>query len=81
MTSGAIAKLVKDTIAVRLLHLGVNVVTRVAKFRNFLCEQLDAVDRIAKDDTLVDFEFRKESVQAMHLLTFLDVGIELGDTS
>jgi uncharacterized protein with von Willebrand factor type A (vWA) domain len=71
----------KDAIAVGLLHLGVNVVARVSQLGNLLGKELDAVDRVAKDDTLIDFEFGKERVQAVYLLALFDVGIELRDTS
>jgi len=39
-----------------LLHLGMNVETGVAELGNFLRQQLDAIDRIAKDDGLVDLQ-------------------------
>lgn len=39
-----------------------NVVARISKLSNFLGEQLYAVDRVAENDTLVDFQFREESV-------------------
>lgn len=45
----------EDTVSVRLLHFGMNVVTRITKFRDFLRQQLYTIDRVAKDDALVDF--------------------------
>lgn len=81
MSGRAIAELVKDTVSVGLLHFCMDVVARVPKFRDFLCKQFDSVNRVAKDDTLVDFKFGKECVEAMDLLSLLDVGIELGDTA
>lgn len=80
MPCGSIAEFMKNTISVRLLHLGVNIVAGVSKFGNFLGKQLDTVDRVAKDDRLINFKFRKESIEAMHLLSLFDVGIKLSDT-
>mmetsp|Transcript_7413 Transcript_7413/g.30673 ORF Transcript_7413/g.30673 Transcript_7413/m.30673 type:complete len:333 (-) Transcript_7413:264-1262(-) len=75
----ALAKLVEDAVAVGLLHLGVDVEARVAHLGDFFGEQLDARDRVAKDDRLVDLEFGEERVQARHFLALLDEGVELRD--
>jgi hypothetical protein len=53
----AITEFVKDTVSVGLLHFGMDVITGIAKFRDFLCQQFHTVNRIAKDDTLIDFQF------------------------
>jgi hypothetical protein len=79
--SRPVAELVKDAVAVGLLHLGVNVVTRVAELGNLLGKQLDAVHRVAKDDALVDFQLGEEGVEAMHLLALFYVGVELSDSA
>mmetsp|Transcript_1435 Transcript_1435/g.2632 ORF Transcript_1435/g.2632 Transcript_1435/m.2632 type:complete len:289 (+) Transcript_1435:1024-1890(+) len=81
MSCSAVTELVEDTVSVGLLHLCMNVITGVAKFRNFLGQQFHAVYRVAKNDTLVDFQFGKESVEAMDLLPLLHIGIKLSDTS
>lgn len=52
-----VAELVKYTISVSLLHLCMNVVTRISKLCDFLCQKLYTVDRVTKDDTLVDLQF------------------------
>ena len=70
----------EDTVTVSLLHLRMDVVARIAKFGDFLGKQLHAVDGVAEDNTLVDFEFGEQSIEAMYLLSFFDVGVELGDT-
>ena len=49
----------EDPVAVRLDHLGVNVIARVAKLRDLLGQQLDAVDRVAEDDALIDLQLRR----------------------
>jgi len=54
-----------------------NVVTRVSKLCNLLGQELYTVHRVAKDNTLVDLQFREQCVQTMNLLPFLDIGIEL----
>mmetsp|Transcript_1843 Transcript_1843/g.3218 ORF Transcript_1843/g.3218 Transcript_1843/m.3218 type:complete len:327 (-) Transcript_1843:1338-2318(-) len=64
-----------------LLHLGVDVETRVAKIRDSLCQQLHAVDAVAENDRLVDLQTRKQRVQAMHFLAFLHIGVKLRNTS
>mmetsp|Transcript_9416 Transcript_9416/g.17061 ORF Transcript_9416/g.17061 Transcript_9416/m.17061 type:complete len:91 (-) Transcript_9416:1416-1688(-) len=51
-----IAKLMKYAVSIRLLHLRVNVVARVAQLRNLLSKELDSIYRIAKDNALVDFQ-------------------------
>ena len=76
-----VAEFVKDAVAVGLLHFGVNVVARVSEFRNFLSQQFDTVDRVAKDNALVDLELGKKCVEAVDLLSLFDIGIELGDTA
>mmetsp|Transcript_25940 Transcript_25940/g.55518 ORF Transcript_25940/g.55518 Transcript_25940/m.55518 type:complete len:178 (+) Transcript_25940:1998-2531(+) len=81
MSSSAITKLVKDAVSVCLLHLGMYVVARVAKFRNFLRQQFNTIHRVAKDNTLVDFKFGEKCVEAVHFLSLFDVGIELRDTT
>lgn len=40
MAGGPVAELVEHTVAVRLLHLGVDVKARVAQLRDFLGKQL-----------------------------------------
>mmetsp|Transcript_2200 Transcript_2200/g.7977 ORF Transcript_2200/g.7977 Transcript_2200/m.7977 type:complete len:876 (+) Transcript_2200:144-2771(+) len=75
----AVPEVVKDAIAVRLDHLGVDVKARVAQLRDFAREELDAVHRVAENDRLVDLELRKEGVQAVHLLALLDKGVVLRD--
>jgi hypothetical protein len=62
MSGSAVTKFVKDTVSVGLLHFGMDVITGIPKFCNFLCQQLHAIDRVAKDDTLIDFQFGKEGV-------------------
>lgn len=81
MPCRSIAEFVKYSVSVRLLHFSVNVITRVTKFRDFLCQKFHTVDRVAKDNTLVDFQFREEGVEAVNLLPFLDIGIELCNTT
>lgn len=81
MPCRTIAELVKHAVSVSLLHLGVNVITRIAKFRNLLGKQFHTVDRVAKYNTLVDFQLGKQGVQAVDLLSFLNISIKLGDTA
>jgi hypothetical protein len=81
MPRSAVAELMKDPVAVGLLHFRVNVVAGVAEFSDFLRKQLDAIDRVAKDDTLIDFQFGKERVEAVDLLPLLDICIKLCDPS
>jgi len=76
----AVAELVKDAVAVRLLHLGVNVVARIAELGDFLGQKFHAVDRVAENDTLVDLQLSEESVEAVNLLALFDVCVELRDT-
>lgn len=79
VAGGAVAELVEDAVAVGLLHLGVDVVAGVSELGNLLGQELDAVDRVAEDDGLVDLELGEEGVEAVDLLPLFDVGVELGD--
>mmetsp|Transcript_15818 Transcript_15818/g.40766 ORF Transcript_15818/g.40766 Transcript_15818/m.40766 type:complete len:470 (-) Transcript_15818:225-1634(-) len=75
----AIPKVMEDAVAVGLEHLCMDVKARVAKLGDLLGEQLDAVDRVAEDDRLVDLQLREERVEAVDLLALLDEGIVLRD--
>jgi len=81
MTRRAVAEFVKDAVAVGMLHLGVDVVTRITQFGDFLRQQLDAVHRVAEDDGLINLKLGEERVETMDLLAFLDVGVKLRDTT
>jgi len=59
MPSGSVTKFVKDTISVRLLHFRVNVITRIPEFRNLFGQQFHTVDRVAKDNALINLKLRK----------------------
>ena len=50
----SISEVVEDAVTVTLQHLCVDVKARIAKFCDFLGQQLHAVHRIAEDDRLVD---------------------------
>jgi len=54
-----IAEFVEYAVSIALLHLCMNIVAGIAKFGNFLGEQLNAIDRVAKNNRLVDFKFRE----------------------
>ena len=81
MSCGTVTKLVKDSVSIGLLHFGMDVVARVAQLSNLLSEQLDPIDRVAKDNALIDFKLCKKCMEAVHLLSLFDVRIELRDTS
>ena len=46
----------EDTVAVLLVHLGMDVVARVAQLCDFLGQQLHTLRRVAEDDGLVDLK-------------------------
>mmetsp|Transcript_2510 Transcript_2510/g.4648 ORF Transcript_2510/g.4648 Transcript_2510/m.4648 type:complete len:205 (-) Transcript_2510:386-1000(-) len=75
-----IAEFVEDPVAICLLHFGMYVEAGVSKLRDFLGEELNAIDRVAEDDGLVNLQLGEEGVEAVDLLAFFDVGVELGDT-
>lgn len=62
MARGPIPEFMEDTIAMGLEHLSVDVKARVPQLGDFFGKQFDAIDRVAENDGLVDFEFREESV-------------------
>jgi hypothetical protein len=81
MPCRTIAKLMKYSVSIGLLHLGMNVITRVSQFRNFLGQQLNTIYRVTKNDALVDFKLGEECIQTVDLLPFLHIGIELCNTT
>lgn len=81
MPRRTVPELMKDSVSVCLLHLGVDVVAGVPQFGDFFRQEFNAVNRVAEDDALVDFKLRKERVQAVDLLSFLNICIELGNTA
>ena len=60
-----VAELVEDAVAVGLLHLGVDVEAGEAELGDLLGEELDAVDGVAENYGLVDFQLGEEGVEAM----------------
>ena len=77
MSRGTIAELMEHTVPVRLLHLGMDIITRIPQLCNFLGQEFDAVHRVAKDDTLVNLQFRKQCIQTMNLLPLFHIRIKL----
>ena len=59
---GTVTELVEHTVTVRLLHFRMNVIARISEFGNLLREQLNAIHGVAKNNTLVDFQFGKEGI-------------------
>jgi hypothetical protein len=57
-----------------------DVVAGVSQLRDLFGQQFHAIDGIAEDDGLIDLKLGEESVETVNLLTFLYVGVELGDT-
>ncbi len=80
MAGAAVAEFVEDTVTIRLLHLGMDIEAGVSEFGDLLRQELDAIDRVAEDDRLIDLELGEEGVEAVDLLPFLDVGVKLGDS-
>ena len=61
----------EDSVSMILLHLGVNVETRVAQFCNLFGQQFYPVHRVAKDDGLIDLQLRRSvHVSLVAALTF-----------
>jgi hypothetical protein len=58
---GALPKLVKYAVAMRLLHLGMDVKARVSNLSDFLGKKLNSVYRVAEDDGLVDFQLARQA--------------------
>lgn len=54
VSAEAVAEVVEDAVSVSLLHAGVNIITRIAQLRNFLCQQLHTLGRVAEDDALIN---------------------------
>ena len=76
-----VPKLMEHSVSVSLLHLGMDVVAGVPQFGDFFRQKFNAVNRVAENDALVDLKLRKERVQTVDLLSFLNICIELGNTA
>ncbi len=50
----------ENAVPVRLLHAGVDVVTRVTQLRDLLGQELNALSGVAEDDALVDLELQNQ---------------------
>jgi len=81
MTGAPVAEFVEDTVPIGLLHFRMDVKARVPEFCDLLREELHAVDGVAEDDGLVDLQLGEKGVEAVHLLSLLDVRVELGDAT
>lgn len=79
MAGATIAEFVKDSITISLLHLGMYIEAGVSQLCDLLGQELDAVDRVAEDDGLINLQLGEESVEAVDFLSLLDVGVKLGD--
>lgn len=53
VSAKTIAEIMEDAVSVSLLHSGMDVVTRVAEFRDLLSEQLHTLSRVTEDNTLI----------------------------
>ena len=67
-------------VSVGLLHLGMNIEARVSKLSDLLGKKFDTFCILAEDDGLIDVQLGEERVQAVQFLSFLQVGVELGDS-
>ena len=52
----------EDSVAVRLLHAGVDVVARVAQLGDLFRQQLDTLGAVAEDDALVYLQLKAEQM-------------------
>ena len=71
----------KDPVPVFLPHLGVNVEAGVPQLSDLLGKEFYSLNGVAEDDALIDLQFGEESVEAVHLLFLLHIGVELCDAS
>lgn len=65
--TSTIAEVMKYPVSMVLKHLCMNVKTWIAKFRNFLGQQLYPIDRIAEDDWLVYLKLEGEKIILLNL--------------
>lgn len=79
ITTGAVSKVMENAVAVFLLHAGVDKEAGITEFGDLLGEKFNALDRVAKDDRLIDLKTRKECIETLNLLTFINKGIVLSD--
>ena len=57
-----------------------NIEARVSKLSDLLGKKFDTFCILAEDDGLIDVQLGEERVQAVQFLSFLQVGVELGDS-
>ena len=81
ITADTISKIVKDTIAIMLKHLGVRIEARITEFCNFLCQKFHSICGITENDGLIDLELGEERIKAVYFLLFLHEAIILSDST
>ena len=61
VSAQALPEVMKDTVAVLLVHLGVNVVARVSQLCDLFGQQFNSLCGIAEDDGLVDLQPKRRT--------------------
>jgi len=59
------------SVPMTLSHLCMDVKATKTKLGDLLCQKLNTLCRVAKDDGLIDLELGKKCIQAVNLLLFL----------
>ena len=70
----ACPEVVEDSVAVRLLHAGVDVVARVAQLGDLLRQQLHTLGAVTEDDALVYLQLKAEQMVWGQCLVNTSVG-------
>lgn len=81
VTSGTVAELVEHSVAISLLHFGMNIKAAVTQLSDFFRKQLDTIHTVTENDTLIYVQLCEKSIEAMHFLLLLNESIILSDTS
>ena len=81
IAANTIPEVMKHTVTVMLLHLGVRVEAGVSKFGNLLRKKLHSICGVAENDGLVDLEFGEESIEAVNFLFLFYEAVVLSYTS
>ena len=76
----SLGEVMEHLVSFALWHLGVDEVTTVVQFHDFLGEEFDSQTGITENDGLLNFELGEKSVEAVNLLSLLNVCVVLGDT-
>lgn len=77
MTCGPVPEFVKNSITIGLLHFGVDIEARISKLCDLLGKKFHSINRVAKNNTLIDVKLGKKGIEAVNFLSLVNKRVEL----